>query len=119
MALHSRYAVTVFAAVATRSRADCSSMEDRRRKSLISVNIDVGSLELTGGMISPTVNDRHHERGNKRPYQPKHSPSIEWYPFILHSLPDRPAQPCSDFYTLVYLYLTASYVQASEFQRTA
>ena len=31
MALHSRYAVTVSAAVATRSRADCSSMEDRRR----------------------------------------------------------------------------------------
>ena len=28
MALHSRYAVTVSAAVATRSRADCSSMED-------------------------------------------------------------------------------------------
>ena len=27
MALHSRYAVTVSAAVATRSRADCSSME--------------------------------------------------------------------------------------------
>ena len=37
MALHSRYAVTVSAAVATRSRADCSSMEDRRRKSLIHV----------------------------------------------------------------------------------
>ena len=35
--------VTVSAAVATRSRADCSSMEDRR--------------------------------GNKRPYQPEHSPS--------------------------------------------
>ena len=34
MALHSRYAVTVSAAVATRSRADCSSMEDRRRKYL-------------------------------------------------------------------------------------
>ena len=30
MALHSRDAVTVSAAVATRSRADCSSMEDRR-----------------------------------------------------------------------------------------
>ena len=43
MAPHSRYAVTVSAAVATRSRADCSSMEDHR--------------------------------GNKRPYQPKHSPS--------------------------------------------
>ena len=28
-------AVTVSAAVATRSRADCGSMEDRRRKSLI------------------------------------------------------------------------------------
>ena len=34
-ALHSRDAVTVSAAVATRSRADCGSMEDRRRKSLI------------------------------------------------------------------------------------
>ena len=44
MALHSRYLVTVSAAVATRSLADCSSMEDRR--------------------------------GNKKPYQPKHSPSI-------------------------------------------
>ena len=43
MALHSHYAVTVFAAVATRPRADSSSMEGRR--------------------------------GNKRPYQPKHSPS--------------------------------------------
>ena len=48
MALHSRYAVTVSAAVATRSRTDCSSMEDRR--------------------------------GNKRPYQPKHSPSNGGYP---------------------------------------
>ena len=37
MALHSRYAVTFSAAVAMRSRADCSSMEDRRRKSLINV----------------------------------------------------------------------------------
>ena len=37
MALHSRYAVTVSAAVAKRSRVDCSSMEDRRRKSLINV----------------------------------------------------------------------------------
>ena len=37
MALHSRYAVTVSAAVATRSRADCISMEDRRRKYLINV----------------------------------------------------------------------------------
>ena len=44
MALYSRYAVTVSAAVATRSLADCSSREDRR--------------------------------GNKRPYQPKHSPSL-------------------------------------------
>ena len=43
MALHSHYAVTFSAAVATQSCADCSSMEDRR--------------------------------GNKRPYQPKHSPS--------------------------------------------
>ena len=34
-ALHSRDAVTVSAAVATRSRADCGGMEDRRRKSLI------------------------------------------------------------------------------------
>ena len=30
---HSRYAVIVSAAVATRSRADFSNMEDRRRKS--------------------------------------------------------------------------------------
>ena len=43
MALNSRYAVTVSAAVATHPRAYCSSMEDRR--------------------------------GNKRPYQPKYSPS--------------------------------------------
>ena len=57
MALHSRYAVTVSSAVATRSRADCSSMEDRRRKFLINVH------------------HRHRERGHKRPYQPKHSPS--------------------------------------------
>ena len=34
MALHSRDAITVFAAVATRPRADCSSMEERRCKSL-------------------------------------------------------------------------------------
>ena len=34
-ALHSRDAINVSAAVATRSRADCGSMEDRRRKSLI------------------------------------------------------------------------------------
>ena len=34
MALHCRYAVTVSAAVATRSCADCSSMKDRRRKPL-------------------------------------------------------------------------------------
>ena len=59
MALHSRYAVTLSAAVATRSRADCSSMEDRRRKSLCFVN----------------NHNRHHERGNKMPYQPKHNPS--------------------------------------------
>ena len=52
MALHSRYAVTVSAAVATRSRADCSSMEDRR--------------------------------GNKRPYQPKHSPI--WVSSVKHSV---------------------------------
>ena len=32
MALHSRDAVTVSAAVATRSRADCSTMEDHRRQ---------------------------------------------------------------------------------------
>ena len=35
MALHSRDADTVFTAVATRSRAYCSSMEDRRCKYLI------------------------------------------------------------------------------------
>ena len=38
MALHSRYPVTVSAAVATRSRADCSSMEDSRCKSLVNVS---------------------------------------------------------------------------------
>ena len=43
---HSRDAATGFAAVATRPRAGCWSMEDRRRKSLINW-----------------------------PYQPKHSPS--------------------------------------------
>ena len=37
MALHCRYAVTVSGAIATQSRADCSSMEDRCRKSLINV----------------------------------------------------------------------------------
>ena len=37
MALHSRDAVTVCAAVATRSRADCTIMEDRRCKSIILV----------------------------------------------------------------------------------
>ena len=62
MALHSLYAVTVSAAVATRSRADCSSMEDRR--------------------------------GNKRPYQPKHSPSLViaidlvWDNSFAHPFPD-------------------------------
>ena len=35
MVLHIRDAITVFAAVATRPRADCSNMEDRRCKSLI------------------------------------------------------------------------------------
>ena len=35
MVLHSHDAVTVFAAVATRLRADCSSMEDRRCNSLV------------------------------------------------------------------------------------
>ena len=64
MALHSRYAVTVSAAVATRSRADCSSMEDRRRKSLINVLYEAARNH-----------HRHHERGNERPYQPNHSPS--------------------------------------------
>ena len=51
--LHSRDAITVFAAVATRTRADCSSMEDCRCKSL------------------------YHQINNtiKWPYQPKHSPS--------------------------------------------
>ena len=38
-------------------------MEDRRRKSLINVlyiyiYIDVESVKLTGGLISPTVNDQ-------------------------------------------------------------
>ena len=39
MALHSLDTFTVFAAVATRSRADFSSMEDRRCKSLITFNV--------------------------------------------------------------------------------
>ena len=47
MAHHSHDAATGFAAVATRARAGCWSMEDRRRKSLINW-----------------------------PYQPKHSPSL-------------------------------------------
>ena len=58
MALHSRYAVTVSAAVATRSRADCSSMEDRR--------------------------------GNKRPYQPKHNPSLILIKKSNYYIPDPP-----------------------------
>ena len=53
MALYSRDAVTVSAAVATQSRADCSSMEDRRCKSVINV-------------LYNTI---------KWPYQPKHSAS--------------------------------------------
>ena len=60
------FQVTVSAAVAMRSRADCSSMEDRRRKSLINVH------------------HRHHERAYKRPYQPKHSPS---YVIFLRIIP--------------------------------
>ncbi len=67
MALHSHYAVTVSAAVATRSRADCSSMEVRR--------------------------------GNKRPYQPKHSPSIDGLNdtplyYVLHELRNN-YRPCA------------------------
>ena len=54
LALHSRYAVTVSAAVATRSRAGCSSMEDRCPKS-----------EQTTRLPEIII---HHERGNKRPY---------------------------------------------------
>ena len=46
MALHNRDAVTVVAAVAMRSRADCSSMEDRRRKSLINFT-DMADLSDT------------------------------------------------------------------------
>ena len=68
MALHSRYAVKVSAAVATRSRADCSSMEYRR--------------------------------GNKRPYQPKHSPSIQlWQEQNVGNI---------QRYTPIILYPTAS-----------
>ena len=39
MALHSRDAVTVSAAVVTRSRADCSSMEDHTRLSTALVDV--------------------------------------------------------------------------------
>ena len=56
MALHIRDAVTVFAAVATRSRADCSSIEDRRCKSII----------FSFVQYNCTI---------KWPYQLKHSPS--------------------------------------------
>ena len=60
MAHHSRYTVTVSATVAMRSCTNCISMEDHCRKSLINVflNIDVESLKLIGGLISPTVNDQ-------------------------------------------------------------
>ena len=53
MALHSRYAVTVSAAVATRSRADCSSMEDRRRKSLINSEEIRGHTSLSTALVVP------------------------------------------------------------------
>ena len=39
MALHSRDAVTVYAAVATRSRADCSSMEGHTSLSTVLVRL--------------------------------------------------------------------------------
>ena len=54
MALHSRYAVTVSPSVATRSRADCSSMEARRCKSLINVPQHLGDEMAhgrTGGWL--------------------------------------------------------------------
>ena len=60
MALHSRYAVTVSAAVATPSRADCISTEDRRRKSLTMVVLRlvwplisslVMSMTISGGLV--------------------------------------------------------------------
>ena len=59
MAPHSRYAVTVSAAVATRSRADCSSMEDR------GVNLYITSEEITGhtslstALFNLVANDTH------------------------------------------------------------
>ena len=51
---HSGDAATGFAAIATRSRADCWSMEDRRRKYLINW-----------------------------PYQPKHSPSFNYFRLLI------------------------------------
>ena len=66
MAHHSRDAATGFAAVATRPRAGCWSMEDRRRKSLINW-----------------------------PYQPKHSPS-NGHPFrFAVMMPPMPWLLCS------------------------
>ena len=81
MALHSRDAVTVSAAFATRSRADCSSMEDRRRKSIINV-------------LYNTI---------KWPYQPKHSPSITLMPLLADKTrPPKPTGQCPIIYLVTY-----------------
>ena len=54
-ALHIRDAVPVSAAVATRSRGDCRSMEDRRRKSVINFLL-IKCLILTTS-VSPILVD--------------------------------------------------------------
>ena len=48
--LHNRDTVNVSAAVATRSHADCGSMEDRRRKSLINVLLIKCLILTTSGI---------------------------------------------------------------------
>ena len=53
MALHSRDAATVSAAVATRSCADCSSREIHRRKSLINVTGMADLSDSSRCQVSP------------------------------------------------------------------
>ena len=51
MALHSRDEFTVSAAVATRSRADCSSMEDHTSLSTALVYHDVRMYDFYGPIV--------------------------------------------------------------------
>ena len=60
MALHSRGAVTVSAAGATRSRADCSSMEDHRRQ--YHQHCFNGHTSLSAALVY-----FEHSRNNSRP----------------------------------------------------